>query len=221
MRMKRVDWPTASKSKLHPAQQTSRSFMSSSPPAKNYLPAPPVVALTGFMAAGKSTIGRALASRLHWRFIDLDAEIETRSHLSVRQIFNLHGEIRFRQVESEALELVLTTVKSPTVIALGGGAYVQPQNFALLRDHGAHVVFLELDIETLLRRCRILNVNGRPEQNPRPLASDEATFRALYAQRLPLYRRAELTVIARDKNEDQVADEIALGLGLPRPPNGR
>jgi shikimate kinase len=195
--------------------------MSSSPPAKNSLPAPPVVALTGFMAAGKSTIGRALATRLHWRFIDLDGEIEARSHLSIREIFSQHGETRFRQLESEALDLVLTTAKKPTVIALGGGTYVQPQNFVFLRDHGAHVVFLELDIETLLRRCRTLNVNGRPEQNPRPLVSDEAAFCALYAERLPLYRRAELTVLAGDKNEDQVAEEIALTLGLPGLPHGR
>jgi shikimate kinase len=195
--------------------------MSSSLPAQNALPAPPAVALTGFMAAGKSTIGRALATRLHWRFIDLDGEIEAHSHLSIRQIFNQHGEIRFRQMESEALESVLTTLKKPTVIALGGGTYVQPQNFALLRDHGVQVVFVELEIETLLRRCRILNVNGRPEQNPRPLVSDEDAFRALYAERLPLYRRAELTVLASDKNEDQVAEEIALALGLPGPPHGR
>jgi len=195
--------------------------MSSNLPAQNSLPAPPVVALTGFMAAGKSTIGRALATRLHWRFIDLDGEIEAHSHLSIRQIFNQHGEIRFRQMESEALESVLTTLKKPTVIALGGGTYVQPQNFALLRDHGVQAVFVELEIETLLRRCRILNVNGRPEQNPRPLVSDEDAFRALYAERLPLYRRAELTVLASDKNEDQVAEEIALALGLPGPPHGR
>ena len=116
--------------------------MSSSLPAQNSLPAPPAVALTGFMAAGKSTIGRALATRLHWRFIDLDGEIEAHSHLSIRQIFNQHGEIRFRQMESEALESVLTTLKKPTVIALGGGTYVQPQNFALLRDHGVQVVFM-------------------------------------------------------------------------------
>jgi shikimate kinase len=187
----------------------------------NPLPALPVVALTGFMAAGKSTIGRALATRLHWRFIDLDGEIEARSHLSIREIFSQHGETRFRQMESEALDLVLTTAKKPTVIALGGGTYVQPQNFVLLRDHGVQVVFLELDLETLLRRCRALNANGRPEQNPRPLVSDEATFCALYAERLPLYRRAELTVIARDKTENQVAEEIALALGLPGPPHGR
>src|ERR1700679_1299477 len=88
-------------------------------------------------------------------------------------------------------------------------------------DRGAHVVFVELDIETLLRRCRTLNVNGRPEQNPRPLVSDEAAFCALYAERLPLYRRAELTVLAGGKNEDQVAEEIALTLGLPGLPHGR
>jgi shikimate kinase len=193
--------------------------MSSPLPSKSSLPAPPVVALTGFMAVGKSTIGRALASLLHWRFVDLDCEIEARSHLAIREIFVQRGETEFRRLESEALHSVLTTAKTPIVIALGGGTFVQPLNSSVLRDCGAYVVFLELEIETLLQRCRTLS--DRSEQNPRPLAADEAAFCALYAERLPLYRQADITVVARGKNEDQVAGEIASALGLRVPNPGR
>ena len=63
----------------------------------------PILALTGFMAAGKSTAGRALATMLNWRFVDLDCEIERRAGQSIREIFSLHGEDRFRELEAEAL----------------------------------------------------------------------------------------------------------------------
>ena len=171
------------------------------------------------MAVGKSTIGRVLASLLHWRFVDLDCEIERRTSLRVDQIFAQHGEPRFRQLESETLRAVLTAAGTPCVIALGGGTYVQPENSALLAQSGARVVFLELEVETLLQRCRALS--QRPEQNLRPLAADEAAFCALYAQRLPLYRKAELTVNAHDKTADQVALEIASLLGLRAANHGR
>lgn len=164
------------------------------------------------MAVGKSTIGRVLAGLLHWPFVDLDYEIERRAGLRIHEIFAQHGESRFRQLETETLRAVLMTATTPVVIALGGGTYVQPENSALLAESGARVVFLELEVETLLQRCRALS--ARPEQNPRPLAADEAAFCALYARRLPLYRKAELTVNAHDKTADQVALEIASLLGL-------
>lgn len=171
-----------------------------------------MVALTGFMAVGKSTIGRVLASSLHWRFVDLDCEVERRAGQRVPEIFGMYGEARFRQLESEALHSILTTTDAPTVLALGGGTFVQPENSALFRERGVRVVFLELEIETLLQRCRALD--ERAEQNPRPLAADETRLRSLYAQRLPLYRKAGLTVNAHNKTADQVAQEIAAALGL-------
>jgi shikimate kinase len=171
-----------------------------------------VVALTGFMAVGKSTIGRVLASLLHWRFVDLDCEIERTTGQRVQEIFAQHGEAHFRQLESVTLRSVLMASSTPSVIALGGGTYVHTGNSSLLRERGARVVFLELEVETLLQRCRALS--ERPEQNPRPLAADEAAFCALYVERLPVYRRAELTVRTHEKTADEVAQEIASTLGL-------
>jgi len=177
--------------------------------------APQFIALTGFMAAGKSTAGRALAWLLKWRFVDLDCEIECRSGHSVREIFALEGESRFRVIESESLRTVLNGSTAPAVIALGGGTFVQQENADLLRKHGVRVAFLELPLEELLRRCRELA--GRSGQNPRPLADDEETFCALYAERLPWYRQADLIVNSDDKTPEQIASEIAQALRLRVP----
>lgn len=164
------------------------------------------------MAAGKSTIGRELACLLRWRCVDLDGEIERRSELPVHEIFARQGETHFRELESETLRSVLHAAVHPTVLALGGGTFVQSTNADLLREHGVRVVFVELDMQKLLQRCREA---ARHAQNPRPLASqNEAGLCRLYEQRLPFYRQAELTVSARDKDAQQVAREIVAALGL-------
>jgi shikimate kinase len=101
------------------------------------------------------------------------------------------------------------------VIALGGGTFVQQENADLLRERGVRVVFLELPLEQLLHRCRELA--GRSEQNPRPLAEDERTFCALYAERLPWYRKADLIVNGNKKAPEQIASEIAQALRVHVP----
>jgi len=164
------------------------------------------------MAAGKSTVGRVLASLLRWRFIDLDCEIECRSKLRIHELFASYGEPHFRRIEADALRSVLEQTSAPTVIALGGGTFAEPQNADLLRSSGAHVVFLELDIDELLRRCR--TAGERSAQNPRPLAGDIEAFCALYARRLPHYRKAELIVKTAGNTAEQVAQQIETALHL-------
>lgn len=164
------------------------------------------------MAVGKSTVGRVLGSLVHWNFLDLDCEIESRSHLRIHEIFAMQGEQRFRRMEADALQRVLDCASAPMVIALGGGTFVQPENAERLIAHGAHVVFLELEVEELLERCRC--ARERAPQNPRPLADDTAAFCSLYERRLPLYRKAELTVNTKGKSAEQVAREIAAALHL-------
>jgi shikimate kinase len=186
------------------------------PPTKSGKVLPPIVALTGFMAAGKSTVGRALGNLLRWRSCDLDYEIECRQKLRIREIFQRHGEAAFRQLEAHALRSVLEATSTPTVIALGGGTFVEPANAALLRKYGAHVVFLEIAVDHLLRRC--LAASARCPQNPRPLAEDAEAFHALYTQRLPSYRTAKLVLNTEAKTAEQIAREIATALQLtPRP----
>jgi shikimate kinase len=171
-----------------------------------------MVALTGFMGAGKTTVGRALANLIRWSFFDLDYEIELREKLLVREIFQLHGEPAFREIETDTLRSVLQQASGPTVIALGGGTFVQSVNADLLRSRGARVVFLETEIEELYQRCRAADHHS--PQSFRPLAATPDAFRTLYAQRLPFYRSADLTVNATGKTDEELAQEIALSLRL-------
>ena len=171
-----------------------------------------MVALTGFMGAGKTTVGRALANLLRWSFLDLDYEIELRQKLQVHEIFQLCGESGFREIETETLQSALHQASGSTVIALGGGTFVQSANAELLRSRGARVVFLETEIEELFQRCQAANQHS--PQSSRPLAATPEVFRALYAQRLPFYRTAELTVNATGKTVDELAQEIVLSLHL-------
>jgi shikimate kinase len=186
--------------------------MCASPKSAKRFSLPRIVALAGFMAAGKSTVGRTLGNLLSWNSCDLDYEIECRERLRVREIFQRHGEPRFRQLETKALRTVLEAASAPTVIALGGGTFVQRQNTDLLRSYRAQVVFLEIAIEHLLHRCRA--ASARCPENSRPLAEDPEAFYALYAERLPSYRKAELIVSTEGKTAEGVAREIAAALRL-------
>jgi shikimate kinase len=171
-----------------------------------------IVALTGFMGAGKTSVGHALAVLLRWSFVDLDREIEIRQDATIRNIFRLEGESRFREIETETLRRTLEHLSAPTVIALGGGTFVRSVNVDLLRNSGACVVFLETPMERMLDRC----VEGvlSSEENMRPLAADPDAFRALYSQRLPQYRAADLTVNTANRTAEENAGEIAAKLRL-------
>ena len=170
------------------------------------------MALTGFMGSGKSSVGRALASLIGWNFVDLDVELEKRHQQKIRDVFHLHGEARFRQMEADVLRLVLTEAQRPLVLATGGGTLIQPENARLLRAQGALVVFLEAAAETLLRRCGTGTTGS--DEAVRPLARDRDAFLRLYEQRLPFYRTAELTFDSNLGAPDEVAREIAAALRL-------
>src|SRR5271165_4842133 len=174
--------------------------------------APGIVALTGCMGAGKTSVGGALAALLGWTFLDLDQEIELRQKLPIREIFQLQGELRFREIEADTLRSTLEQASAPTVIALGGGTFMRTCNAELLRERGAHVVFLETPMEQLLHRCRVATQSAA--ENLRPLAADPDAFRALYAERLPHYRNAQITVRTRGKTIEEIARAIASSLKL-------
>ena len=109
---------------------------------------PAVIFLTGFMGAGKTTVGRDLARALGWSFIDLDSLIEAKLGKKISQIFEELGEAEFRKFETQALREVLKTSDpedhkeepEPMVVALGGGVFAQEVNRQLMREHGGKVV---------------------------------------------------------------------------------
>lgn len=146
------------------------------------------IVLTGFMGAGKSTVGRRLAQTLHWRFCDLDQEIASEAGLNVPEIFSRHGELHFRQLETRKLHELLD--RRELVIALGGGSLESDSLFQELQSSpGTALLFLDAPLPELLQRC------GRHGGSAaRPLLSDPAAAEARYAKRLPLYEKAHLTV---------------------------
>jgi shikimate kinase len=167
----------------------------------------PIVVLTGFMGSGKTSTGEALAGLLGWEFVDLDQEIEAQEGFAIRDLFARNNEAQFRAIEHEALRNCLRSCARPTVIALGGGAIVQAKNAELIRMKQALTVFLETPIEEMLERCEV-GAQSDPE-NPRPLATDVESFRALYRQRLPHYRAAHRTISTAGKSIAEVAREVA------------
>ena len=181
------------------------------PPLDGQQPAITIVALTGFMGAGKSTVGRALADLLGCEFLDLDDEIERARGQRIRDIFRVHGEVRFREIENATLRKLLEGVSAVGVIALGGGTFIQPCNVELLKTSGVRVVSLEAPIQEMFQRCQ---AGMSADDNSRPLASDFDAFRALYEERLPQYRTAELIVNTGGRSTEEVAREIVSVLRL-------
>ena len=161
------------------------------------------VVLIGFMGAGKTTVGRALARLLRCDFYDLDDVIEQREQKRVAEIFASSGEAVFRRMESAALYLLLqeSVLKSDLVIALGGGAFVQQQNRTALEAAGAITILLEAPLEELHRRC-----SG--ENKARPLAREKQGFQELFAARRADYALAQYKVQTLNKSVEQIATEI-------------
>jgi shikimate kinase len=157
--------------------------------------------LTGFMGAGKSTIGRLLAARINWSFLDLDAHLETRTGATIPQLFERHGEAHFRRLESSALASALG--QNHTVLALGGGTPEELTNRLLLEQTPAtFTIFLDAPFPTLFDRCMLQDI-------ARPVLADPAAAQLRFQKRHPLYRRlANLTIDTADLTAEQTVDAI-------------
>jgi shikimate kinase len=159
------------------------------------------------MGSGKSTVGKLLSRQLAWRFVDLDECIEKSSGLTIPQIFERLGETAFRQMEADQLRAALGRAaesQEGAVVALGGGTYAQPGCPEFLRNADVIVLWLDSPIEILLSRC--MAMTGRP------LFRDEASFRALYAQRVPSYQLADFRVDGSRDPAQVVAEILSLGI---------
>jgi shikimate kinase len=171
-------------------------------------PRPSSVFLVGFMGAGKTSVGQILSQRLNWPFEDLDDRIEAQEKRSIEEIFRDSGEAAFRRAESAALRALLGTLGSSSrIVALGGGAIVQPENARTLQEVGATVVFLDAPVQELFRRCQ------QPGRK-RPLQRDLQQFRELYHQRRPFYMVASRCINTGGKDLGAVAAEVACSIGL-------
>lgn len=144
----------------------------------------PGIYLVGFMGSGKSTLGRLLAHEIGWNFLDLDAEIEKAQNASISEIFETQGEPEFRRLEAEAIRGCVRRVErgQPAVLALGGGAFVQPDNYALLEHNGVSV-WLDCPFEIIASRVRL--------DGQRPLARDLDSLRKLFDERRKSYQLAD------------------------------
>jgi shikimate kinase len=162
------------------------------------------VFLVGYMASGKSTVGRELARRLQWDFIDLDTKIEARERQTVPEIFRERGESGFRLAETSALRDLLTeSMKRDSVVALGGGAFAQERNRQLLQAWPT--IFLEAPPDDLWQRSLTDGIE-------RPLRADPEQFARLYAERLPFYRQATVTIVTSGKDLVSLCAEIERNL---------
>lgn len=158
--------------------------------------------LTGFMGAGKSTVGQLLAGRLEVPFADLDYEIEARMGATVREIFERRGEAEFRRMEHEILREICQ--RPALVAATGGGTITFEANRELMRRAGLSV-WLHPSFATIVGRI------GAEGKKDRPLFRDETQAWELYRKRLAAYEQADLKV---DVDEREAPEEVAARIEL-------
>ena len=158
--------------------------------------------LVGFMAAGKTTVARCLATRLGWRAEDVDELIEARERKPIADIFLRHGEPYFRAVERDILKLLLPL--RHVVVATGGGTFMDADNRIAMNMDGFSI-WLDVPFELLLAR---LPADGR-----RPLAADRAQMERLFIARQAAYAQAHLRIDAGAAEAEAIAEQIIDRIG--------
>jgi shikimate kinase len=166
------------------------------------------VVLVGLMGAGKTKIGRRLATRLHLPFFDSDNEIEEAAGETIEEIFRNRGEATFRDGERRVIARLLA---QPThILATGGGAFMDPSTRAAIRRRGVSV-WLRADLDVLM--ARVSRRNNRPllkEPDPR------AIMAGLIERRYPIYAEADVVVDSNEGPPDQTATRVIAALaGCP------
>lgn len=158
------------------------------------------IILVGLMGAGKSSIGKRLATALELPFHDADIEIERAAGMTIEEIFRLHGEAYFRDGEERVIKRILQG--GSQVLATGGGAVISPQTRAEIANSGVSI-WLNAPIDLLL--LRVSRRDNRPllkTENPRAVLS------RLMSEREPFYREANLVFQSRDAPHDVIVEEI-------------
>ncbi|PDS79723.1 shikimate kinase [Rhizobium sp. L43] len=160
--------------------------------------------LVGLMGAGKSSVGRIVASQLGIPFIDSDVEIERVSRMTIPELFAAYGEEEFRALETRVVKRLLKS--GPRVVSTGGGAFINERTRKRIKKGGLSV-WLKADLDVLWDR-----VNKR---DTRPLLKTEnpkQTLENLMNARYPIYAEADLTVLSRDVRKEIMADEVLMAV---------
>ncbi|NLP10745.1 shikimate kinase [bacterium] len=150
--------------------------------------------LLGFMATGKSRIGRELAQRLRWPYVDTDQCIEQSTGHSISEIFRLHGEAAFRELESATIRQVAG--RSRQVVSLGGGAIMRPENWRVIHESGL-TICLTASVDTIVQRVQ--RKDNRPLLRGRTQEELVKKIQALLDERLPYYQRADFFFESREE----------------------
>ena len=153
--------------------------------------------LVGFMGAGKTSVGRRLAAKLGWKFVDLDEEIERREHRPIAEIFRDNGEPYFRNLERHCLKDLSSSEKA--IVALGGGAFIDAENRDLAEKTGL-TVWLKASFSTITGRVKM--------DGTRPKFMDKAHVEQLYQAREPFYALAKVHVLTEGGTPESAAEEI-------------
>ncbi len=159
------------------------------------------IVLVGMMGAGKSSVGRRLATRLGLGFVDADAEIEVAAGMTIPEIFARHGEPYFRAGEARVIARLLES--GAQVLATGGGAVMDPNTRALIRERGVSV-WLKAEFDVLIKRTK--------RRSDRPLAEK---IKDLLPLREPIYALSDIVVQSREDPHDTIVDEIIAMLPQP------
>ena len=163
--------------------------------------------ITGFSGTGKSLVGHKVARRLDWDFLDTDEEIVKQTGKPIEEVFRQDGESRFRVLERKAIREACR--RRQTVVAIGGGAIVDPQNYGLLAETGL-IICLEAKPETICERL-FREAACSPKTEVRPLLAGDKPLeriRQLKASRQPHYAKADWTIHTDNLSVSEVAEEV-------------
>jgi shikimate kinase len=164
------------------------------------------IVLIGLRGSGKSAVGRRLAERLGWPFMDTDEAVAGRAGRTIAEIFHVSGEPAFRAMEKQAVKDALAAA-CPAVVAAGGGAVMDPENAAAFRA-AAFTIWLTAPVKTLARRVAAdaATADGRPSLRGRPPAEE---LPELARERDPIYRAAaHWTLDTEGRGVDEAADAV-------------
>ena len=168
------------------------------------------IVLMGYMGSGKSTIGKCISERLHLPFIDLDAYIEQKEEVSIKELFSSKGEIYFRLKEGLYLQEILDT-KTNYVVSLGGGTPCYGTNMERIKESTAISCYLKANIPTLVARLQ----KGKQDRPLIAALNDDQLLEYIgkhLFERAPYYEQAAVKININDKSIEEISEELVATL---------